>query len=62
LNPALGIIIVLGCITLWFLLARFYKPIGKTVVEIGENAINEMTEEDEVINVYFDTEREENYL
>lgn len=59
MNPALGIIVILGCVALWFLSARFYKPIGKTVIEIGENAIHEMMEEEEVVDVDFDTGSEE---
>lgn len=59
MNPALLIIIILACIAIWFLSARFYKPIGKTVLDIGENAINEMMEEDEVVDVNFETERED---
>lgn len=47
MNPALIIIIVLAAIIAWFLLARFYKPVGTTVVDMGEYAINEMKEEDD---------------
>ena len=38
---------MLAAIIAWFLLARFYKPVGTTVVDMGEYAINEMKEEDD---------------
>lgn len=47
MNPAFVILVILGCIALWFLASALYKPIGKFVHRIGKDAIDELTEKDE---------------
>lgn len=50
MNPALGIIIIVTIILLWFLLAFLYKPIGKLFHRIYKDAMDEITKEDEKEN------------
>lgn len=50
MNPALGIIIIVTIILLWFLLAFLYKPIGKLFYRIYKDAMDEITKEDEKEN------------
>ena len=50
MNPALLLIIIVGIILLWFLLAFLYKPIGKLFYRIYKDAIDEITSEDEKEN------------
>lgn len=47
MNPALGLIVIVVCIAIWFLAAFLFKPIGKLVYRIGKDAIDEMKEENE---------------
>lgn len=47
MNPAFVILVILGCIALWFLASALYKPIGKFVHRIGKDAIDGLTEKDE---------------
>lgn len=49
MNPALGLIIIIVCIAVWFLASSLYKPIGKFINRIGGDAIDELkdVEEDE---------------
>lgn len=47
MNPAFVILVIIGCITIWFLASALYKPIGKFVHRIGKDAIDELTEENE---------------
>lgn len=47
MNPAFVILVIIGCITIWFLASALYKPIGKFVHRIGKDAIDELTEEKE---------------
>lgn len=46
MNPALGIIVILVCIALWFLASGLYKIIGKFIYKIGKDAIDEMMNDD----------------
>lgn len=45
--PVFYFLIVVGAIVLWFLLAFLFKPIGKFFSKIGNDAINEMKDEEE---------------
>ena len=47
MNPALAIIIILGAIIVWFLAARFFRPTGEVVKDVIDEAIYQMTEEEE---------------
>ena len=47
MNPALAIIIILGAIIVWFLAARFFRPTGEVVNDVIDEAIYQMTEEEE---------------
>ena len=47
MNPALLIIVIIICIAVWFLASALYKPIGKFIYKIGEDAIDELKTEDE---------------
>jgi hypothetical protein len=42
MNPALGIIIVIICVAVWFIAYKLYKPIGKIIGKIGHSAIDTM--------------------
>ncbi len=42
MNPALGLIIAIVCIAVWFLASVLYKPIGRLVHRIGKSAIDEL--------------------
>lgn len=44
--PALFILVTIGCVLLWFLLAGIYKPVGRFFYRIFKDAKDEMTEED----------------
>lgn len=48
MNPALGLIIVIVCIAVWFLASALYKPIGRFVHRIGKDAIDELKNEDDM--------------
>lgn len=37
---------IIICIAVWFLASALYKPIGKFVGKVGEDAINELTDEE----------------
>lgn len=47
MNPAMIIIIGLAAIAGWFLAARFFSPTGKVVKDVIDEAVYEMTKEDE---------------
>lgn len=47
MNPALGIIVILVCIAVWFLASALYKPIGRFIHKIGKDAIDELRDEEE---------------
>ena len=47
MNPAFILIVAIVLIALWFLLSALYKPIGKLFGKIYDDAIKELTEEDE---------------
>jgi phosphotransferase system glucose/maltose/N-acetylglucosamine-specific IIC component len=46
MNPAFVIIVILICIAVWFLASSLYKPIGRWIGKIGNDAIETMKEED----------------
>lgn len=46
MNPAFAILVILGCIAIWFLASALYKPIGRFIHRIGKDAIDELTEEE----------------
>lgn len=46
MNPAFIILVILLCISVWFLASSLYKPIGRFIHKIGKDAIDELTEED----------------
>lgn len=47
MNPALGLIVVIVCIAVWFLASALYKPIGRFISKIGKDAIDELKNEDD---------------
>lgn len=47
MNPALIIIVILGAVIVWFLAARFFRPTGEVVKDVIEEAVYQMTEEEE---------------
>ncbi len=47
MNPALGLIVIIVCIAVWFLASALYKPIGKFISKIGKDAIDELQSEDD---------------
>ena len=49
MNPALILLILIGGVALWFLASGLYKPLGRFIHKIGQDAIDELndTEEDE---------------
>lgn len=46
MNPAFIILVIIICIVVWFLASALYKPIGKFVGKVGEDAIKELTDEE----------------
>jgi len=48
MNPALGLIIAIVCIAVWFLASALYKPIGRFIHRIGKDAIDELKKEDDM--------------
>lgn len=46
MNPAFIILVIIICIAVWFLASALYKPIGKFVGKVGEDAIKELTDEE----------------
>lgn len=42
MNPAIIIIILAGCVALWFLASALYKPIGTFLHKIGKDAMDEI--------------------
>lgn len=46
MNPALGIIVIILCIIIWFFAAFLFKPTGKFVYRIWKDAIDEMKYEE----------------
>ena len=47
MNPAFIIILILICVSAWFLASSLYKPIGKFVGRIGDDAIKELKDVDD---------------
>lgn len=47
MNPFLILLILIGAIVLWFLLASLYKPTGKIFTKIFNKSINEIKESEE---------------
>lgn len=47
MNPAMGLIVIILCIAVWFLMSKLYKPIGGLIYKIGKNAINELKNKDD---------------
>lgn len=47
MNPAIILIVVIGAIIVWFLAARYFRQTGEVVKDIIDEAVYEMTEEDE---------------
>lgn len=46
MNPAFIVLVIIICIAVWFLASALYKPIGKFVGKVGEDAIKELTDEE----------------
>lgn len=46
MNPALGLIVIIVCIAVWFLASALYKPIGKFIHRIWKDSIDELKSED----------------
>ena len=46
MNPVLIILVILGLIVLWFLLAPLFLPIGKNIYKIGKTAKDQMERDD----------------
>ena len=46
MNQAFIILVIIICIAVWFLASALYKPIGKFVGKVGEDAIKELTDEE----------------
>lgn len=42
--PGFGILVLIGCVALWFLLAFLYKPIGKFLYRIFKDAADELND------------------
>ena len=47
MNPAFIIILILICVAVWFLASSLYKPIGRFVGGIGDDAIKELKDVDD---------------
>lgn len=47
MNPALLIIIAIGCVLGWALLSGVYKAVGGAVKDVAEDAVNEMKEDED---------------
>lgn len=47
MNPAMLIIIAVGCFLGWALLSGVYKAVGGAVKDVAEDAVNEMKEEED---------------
>lgn len=47
MNPALLIIIAVGCVVGWALLSGAYKAVGGMVKDVAEDAVNEMKEDED---------------
>ena len=47
MNPSFIVLMIIVCIAVWFLSSVLYKPIGKFIYKIYEDAIDSMTEESE---------------
>ena len=51
MNPAIIIIIALVAIVGWFVAARFFRPTGDVVKDVIDEAVYEMTAEDDEIEI-----------
>ena len=59
MNPAMIIIVGLAAVIGWFLAARFFRPTGEIVKDVIDEAVYEITAEDEeVINVDVEVKEE----
>lgn len=47
MNLVFYILCILGLVILWFCLTFLFKPIGKVVKNVVQDAVDTMTEEDE---------------
>ena len=46
MNPAFIILVIIICVAVWFLASALYKPIGKFIGKVGDDAIKELSEEE----------------
>lgn len=47
MNPAFIIIILIVCVSVWFLASSLYRPIGRFICRIGQDVVDIMTEKSE---------------
>lgn len=47
MNPAFVLLAVLALVALWFLASGIYKLIGKFILRIGSDAVNNMKDDSE---------------
>lgn len=47
MNPAIILIVVIGAIIAWFLAARYFRSTGEVVGDIIDEAVYEMTSDEE---------------
>ncbi len=50
MNPIMLLIVILIAVAIWFLLAFMYKPLGKIVYRIWNDAVNEIKNNEEKEN------------
>lgn len=48
MNPVFYLLIILGAVALWFFLTFVFKPLGKFFIRLYDDAVDVMSEEDEV--------------
>jgi len=51
MNPAFIIIAAIAIVAIWVLAARFFKDIGERAIDVADNVINEMSDDDDDIEI-----------
>ena len=47
MNPVFILLVIIGVILLWFLLAFAFRPIGNLFYKLGKDAVDQMNDKDE---------------
>lgn len=58
MNPAIILILLIVAVAGWFLSAGIYKTLGTQIKDVVDNAVEEMADDENDINITITTEEE----